>query len=85
MFIILISDFEKYKNACDNVLSLLKNQGYTSIRDIHIILKIVSGYPYCIDQDGHFSYKGRFYNSMNDLPLDALKDLQCRLKCEGII
>ena len=80
-----ISDFEKYKNVYDNILSLLKVQGYSSIHDIHIILKIFSVFPYCLDQEGHYSYKGKFYNSMNDLPLDALKDLQWRLKCEGTI
>ena len=80
-----ISDFEKYKNVCDNILSLLKDQEYSSIHDIHIILIIISEFPYCLDQEGHFSYKGKFYNSMNDLPLDALKDLQWRLKCEGTI
>lgn len=83
MFKILISDFNNYKNVCDNVLSLLKEHGYTAIHDIHIILKIISGYPYCLDREGHFSYKGKFYNSMEDLPLEALKELQYRLKCGG--
>ena len=83
MFKILISDFEKYKKACNNVLSLLKEQGYTSIYDIHVIMKIISGYPYCLDQEGHFSYKGKFYNTMEELPLDAVKDLLCRLERGG--
>lgn len=82
---ILFSDFDNYKNVCDNVLSLIKEQGYVSIHDIHIILKIISGYPYCLDQEGHFSYKGKFYNSMENLPLEALKDIKCRLEHEGTI
>lgn len=83
MFNITISNFEKYKMACDNILSLLKKHGYTSIRDIHTILKIISGYSYCLDQEGHFSYKGKFYNSMYDLPLEAIKEIQYRLEHGG--
>lgn len=85
MFNILITDFEKYRDISNNILHLLKGQGYTSIYDIHTIMKIISGFPHCLDQEGHFSYKGKFYNSMNDLPLEALKELQCRLEHGGAI
>lgn len=81
----LITDFKKYKNISDDILSSLKERGYVSIYDIHTIMKIISGFPYCLDQEGHFSYKGKFYNTMSDLPLEALMDLQCRLERGGII
>lgn len=78
-------DFEKYKKICDDFLVYLKKQKCSSIHDVHIILKIISGFPYCLDMEGHYSYKGKFYNSMNELPLEGLNDLLCRLKHGGTL
>jgi len=72
---ITVNEFNKYKNICDIFILFLSEQGYSSIYDFHTILKIISGFPYCLDCDGHYSYKGKFYNSMQDLPLEALHDL----------
>lgn len=33
------------------------------------------GFPYCIDCEGHYIYKGEFYNSMEELPQEALGQL----------
>ena len=29
------------------------------------------GFPYCLDEDGHYVYEGKFYNSMKELPDEA--------------
>lgn len=70
-----IKDFENYKKVCDEILSYLKENDYSSKRDVFIILKIISGYPYCLDEEGHFSYKGKLYSSIKELPLEALNEL----------
>lgn len=75
-----ITDFKNYKNICDKILLYLRKNNYSSIRDVFIILKIISGFPYCLDQEGHYSYKGNFYNSIQDLPQSALNDLLYRLE-----
>lgn len=80
-----INEFEKYKTVSNKVLDLLIEEKLSSIKDIKIIYNIIMGFPYCLDQEGHFTYKGKFYNSMDDLPLDALNDLLYRLEHKGTI
>lgn len=80
MLKITSTDFKKYKNICDKIILLLNSKGYSSTHDIHIILKILSGLPYSLDTEGHISYKGKFYNSIGELPTTAINDLLCRLE-----
>lgn len=63
-----ISDFENYKAISDKVLDLLIAEKYSSLKDIKIIYNIIMGFPYCLDQEGHFTYQGVFYNSLEELP-----------------
>lgn len=85
MLKITLEEFDNYKNICNQFLLSLKAKNICSYNDIFTICKIISGYPYCLDQEGHFTYKGKFYNSMDDLPLDALNDLLYRLEHKGTI
>lgn len=63
-----ISDFENYKAISDKVLDLLIAEKYSSLKDIKIIYNIIMGFPYCLHQEGHFTYQGVFYNSLEELP-----------------
>lgn len=85
MLNITLEKFAIYKNICNEFLLSLKSNNLCSHNDVFTICKIISGYPYCLDQEGHFSYKGKFYDSMKDLPSDALNDLLCRLEHHGAI
>lgn len=70
-----INEFNKYKKTCNKILSLLYEEGYKSIRDVYTILKILSGFPYCLDTEGHYVYEWEYYNSMNDMPQKGIKEL----------
>lgn len=59
----------------DNVLDLLIDKKCSSLRDIKIIYNIIMGFPYCLDEDGHYVYEGKFYNSMKELPDEAKKQI----------
>ena len=37
------------------------------------------GHPYCISTDGQYTYNGKFYNSLEELPPDGLCELLYRL------
>lgn len=71
----VITDFENYKTISDKVLDLLITEKYSSLKDIKIIYNIIMGFPYCLDQDGHYTYQGKFYNSLNELPDEAKEEL----------
>lgn len=70
-----VNEFNKYKRTCSQISSLIRDEGYESIRDVFIILKILSGFPYCLDTEGHYVYKWEYYNSMNDMPREGLEEL----------
>lgn len=67
--------FNKYKNVSDKVIDLSIAENCSSLYDIKIIYNIIMGFPYCIDTEGHYIYKGNYYNSLEELPLDALIQL----------
>lgn len=64
--------FNTYKNISDKVIDLLIAENCSSLHDIKIVYNIIMGFPYCIDTEGHYIYKGGYYNSLEQLPLDAL-------------
>lgn len=68
--------FNKYKYISDKVIDLLIAENHSSLHDIKVIYNIIMGFPYCIDTEGHYIYKGNYYNSLEELPLDALIQLQ---------
>lgn len=70
--------FKQYKIIANDVLDLLIDKKCSSLRDIKIIYNIIMGFPFCLDEDGHYTYDGQFYNSIDELPLDAHQDLLCR-------
>lgn len=70
-----ISDFENYKVISDKVLDSLITEKYSSLKDIKIIYHIIMGFPYCLDQEGHFTYQGKFYNSLEELPDETKSEL----------
>lgn len=69
------NEFKQYKTIANSVLDLLIVQKCSSLRDIKIIYNIIMGFPYCLDEEGHYVYNGKFYDLMDDLPLEALKDI----------
>lgn len=76
-----ITNFNEYKRISEKILSLLIDEKHSSLADIKILYNITMGFPYCLDREGHYTYHGEFYNTMNDLPLEAkqyiLNDLLC--------
>lgn len=75
-----INEFEYYKTLSNKVLDLLIEEKHSSLKDIKIIYNIIMGFPYCLDSNGQYAYEGRFYNSIDDLPKQALMDILSRLE-----
>lgn len=68
-------DFEKYKSIANDVIQLLCSKNLSTIGDVELIFHIIRGYPYCIDTDGHYTYQGEYFDSLENLPLSALMDV----------
>lgn len=73
-----INEFKYYKTLADKFLDLLIKEKHSSIADIKIIYNIVMGFPFCLDSDGQYTYHGEFYNSLEELPDDAKKEIAVR-------
>lgn len=73
------TDFNEYKKVSDEVIRLLSNEKCSSIYDITVIYNIIMKFPYCVDAEGHYTYNGEFYNSLSDLPKEAIEQLSYRL------
>lgn len=71
-----ICDFENYKVISNKAVDLLIAEKHSSLKDIKIIYNIIMDFPYCLDQEGHYTYNGKFYNSIEDLPKEALNNFQ---------
>lgn len=80
-----ITNFDEYKKISKKILSLLIDENHSSLADIKILYNITMGFPYCLDREGHCAYHGEFYNTMDDLPLEAkqhiLNDLNHYIPC----
>lgn len=70
-----INEFNHYKKLADKIIKLLIKKKRSSLKDIKIIYNIIMGFPYCLSEDGQYTYNGEFYNSMEELPNDAKKDI----------
>lgn len=70
-----VNEFEKYKIIADKVINLLIEEKRSSLKDIKIIYNIIMGFPYCLDQEGHYVYQGKFYNSLKELPDEAKEEI----------
>lgn len=70
------TEFNKYKHISDKVIDLLIAENCSSLYDIKIIFNIIMGFPYCIDTEEHYTYKGIYYNSLEELLHDVLMQLQ---------
>lgn len=68
-------EFNNYTKVANSVVDLLLKNNLSSIYDIETIYHIIRCYPYCLDQAGHYTYNGHYYNSLEDLPLEALKQI----------
>ncbi len=75
MIKITINEFEKYKTLSDKVLDLFIEEKHSSLKDIKIIYNIIMGFPFCLDQEGHYTYDGKFYNSIEKLPNVAKENI----------
>lgn len=67
--------FNNYKYISNEVLKVLVKNNCSSLNDIKIIYNILMGFPHCINTEGNFVYRGEFYNSMEELPADALEQI----------
>lgn len=74
-----VTDFSKYKSVSNKVIQLLTNEKSSSIHDIMVIYNIIMKFAYCLDAEGHYTYNGEFYNSVSDLPKEALEQLSYHL------
>ncbi len=71
----IINEFEKYKTISDKVLNLFIEEKHSSLKDIKIIYNIIMGFPFCLDQEGHYTYDGKLFNSIEELPDKAKKEI----------
>ena len=69
------NEYIKFKKTSNKVIDLLVKEKCSSLYDINIIYNILMGFSHCIDCEGHYIYKGEFYNSMEELPQEALEQL----------
>lgn len=74
-----ITEFEQYKTVADKVLDVLIKENYSSVKNVEIIYNIIRGYPYCLSTEGQYTYNGKFYNSLEELPDDGKLQLLYRL------
>lgn len=72
-------EFDKYKKISNRIIELLINEKSSSLYDIKIIYNILMGFPYCVDCAGHYIYKGDFYESIENLPLEALNQTKATI------
>lgn len=72
-------EFEKYKSIADKIIDLLIKEKHSSLKDIKILYNIIMGFPYCISQEGQYTYQGEFYNSLDELPDDAKEEITYQL------
>lgn len=70
-----VNEFEQYKKIANKVINLLIQETHSSIKDIGILYNIIRGYPYCVSTEGQYTYKGQFYNSLAELPIEALQQI----------
>lgn len=54
---------------------MLIDNNCSSLADIKIIYNIIIGFPYCINKEGNYIYKGKLYLTLEDLPLEALNQI----------
>lgn len=67
--------FKYYKSAVDKVIDLLIKEKCASLNDITIVFKLILGLPFCMDQEGHYSYEGEYYETIHDLPNEAFLEI----------
>lgn len=70
-----VDEFNQYKILSDKVLDLLIEENHSSLKDIKIIYNIIMGFPYCLNQEGQYVYKGIFYTSIEEIPDEAKKEI----------
>ena len=70
-----INEFEYYKMLANKVLDLLIEEKHSSLADIKIIYNIIMGFPYCLCKEGQYTYHGKFYNSLEELPDEAKQEI----------
>lgn len=78
------TEFENYQKISNKIIQLLIDEGHSSLADIKIIYNIIMGFPFCLSENGQYTYCGNFYNSFDDLPIEAKEDVLCnayKLKC----
>jgi hypothetical protein len=76
VFTITKQEFENYRQLSKDIVSVLCDNNKSSIYDIKIIYNILMGFPFCLDQEGHYIYHGEYYNSAYDLPQQAKEELK---------
>lgn len=67
------NEYNSYKLVANKVLDLLIAERSSSLYDIGVLYHIIRGFPYCLDTEGHYTYQGKFYESIKELPKDALE------------
>lgn len=69
------NDFNKYKKIAAKIINLLIAEQHSSLYDIKILYHILVGNPYCLDTEGHYTYQGKYYDSLKELPRDVIEQL----------
>ncbi|MCI5892086.1 MAG: hypothetical protein MRZ66_01600 [Clostridiales bacterium] len=75
----------KYKNVSNKVLDVLIDNKCSSLFDIKLIFNMIMGFPYMIDEEGHYTYRGEYYEELKSIPLDGLKALLSRYEMNDLI
>ena len=68
-------DFDTYKNIAHKAVDVLIENNCASLTDIKIIFSILIGFPMCLDEEGHYTYCGEFYESLEKMPVEAIQAL----------
>jgi len=69
------NQFNNYKLIAEKVIKLLIAEKCSSSYDICVIYNIVRGFPYCLDTEEHYTYQGEYYSCLEDLPIEALQQI----------
>lgn len=80
-------DYNYYKKCATEVVNCLSQYGCTTLKDIKVIYNLLMGFAYCLDGQKYI-YKGKLYNSIEELPKSAHEELLYKakyLQCDDVV
>ena len=75
-------DYNYYKKCAEKAADCLSEYQCVILKDLKVVYNLLMGFPYCLDGE-QYIYNGNLYNSMANLPKQALEELFYNAKCSA--